>query len=208
MLYNYLCWSGVLLVIEKWLKQKHCVICFTKIHLGCFTIRSVGGGPEKGNKFRIFDRPIFVGSHPCDTRWKLFEAIFVISGIFDLTQISKRFPPLVLLIFILANLHPFGTPLVGRIPGLDKNPYVFLGHGADACPYYPATKIHPRVVRPHAARAHMIAIIKGSDNLQQPHNNFARENTSLFPTARVGDLDSQRSCDNHTTPHPLSFSSR
>ena len=34
-----LCWFGVLLVIERLLKQTHCVIYFTNIHLGCIIIR-------------------------------------------------------------------------------------------------------------------------------------------------------------------------
>ena len=87
--------------------------------------------------------------------------------------------------------------------GQIKNPNVFLGRGANARPDYLATKIHTRVVGLHAARDRVIVIIKGGDNPQPPHDNFARENTSLLPTARVGDLDAQRSRNNHTTTHPL-----
>ena len=45
----------------------------------------MGGGPEKGTKFRVFYRPITVGRNPCDTRWKQFDPE---SGI-------KLFPPCV-----------------------------------------------------------------------------------------------------------------
>ena len=45
-------------------------------------IKPMGGGPEKRTKFRVFARPISVGNHPCETRWKPFETGFVISGKF------------------------------------------------------------------------------------------------------------------------------
>ena len=38
MLANLMSWLGLHLVIEKWFNQKLCVIYFTKIHLGFFTI--------------------------------------------------------------------------------------------------------------------------------------------------------------------------
>ena len=37
-----LCWFGAHLVVEKWLKQTPCVIYFTNIDWGCFTIIPVG----------------------------------------------------------------------------------------------------------------------------------------------------------------------
>ena len=121
----------------------------------------------------------------------------------DLTQIIKRFPPFVLLIFILSNSRLFGTPLVGRIPVSDKNMNILLGRARiiRLRKFTPVSSGH----RPHAASACAITIIKGGNNPQPPHNNFAREKTLLFPTARFGDLDAQQYRDNHTTPHPLSF---
>ena len=35
---------------------------------GCISTIIMGGGPEKGTKFRFFVRPISIGSHPYDTR--------------------------------------------------------------------------------------------------------------------------------------------
>ena len=71
----------------------------------------VGGGPEKGTKFQVFTRPISVGIHPSDTRWNRLSPDSESPEYYDLTQISKRVPPLVIFCFFCFYCHfgPF-TP--------------------------------------------------------------------------------------------------